>query len=312
MSSVVLQSDIPGLRRHSTGKVRDVYDLGQMLLIVTTDRISAYDSVMPTGIPDKGRVLTQLSRYWFLRITPFQATHYISAQPDIVESVLTDNDVSMTDDLRAMLSGRAMLTLKADVYPVECVVRGYLAGSLWSEYKAAGGERFPVSLHGIDLPAGLRESERLPEPIFTPATKAATGHDENISLTEMRDIIGSHAAEALRSASLRIYTHAAERALKAGIIIADTKFEFGMHNGVLMLVDEALTPDSSRFWDASLYEPGRAQPSFDKQYLRDWLVASGWNKEPPAPELPPDVVEQTAARYREAYRRLTGSELPAA
>ncbi|HSV75276.1 MAG TPA: phosphoribosylaminoimidazolesuccinocarboxamide synthase [Chthonomonadales bacterium] len=312
MSDVVLQSDIPGLRRHSSGKVRDVYDLGALLLIVTTDRVSAFDRVMPTGIPDKGRILTQISRHWFLHVSAFQPNHYVSAQPDFVESVLTDAGVALTPEMRSMLAGRAMVALKADVYPVECVVRGYLAGSLWSQYMAAGGARLPVTLHGIDLPAGLRHSDRLPEPIFTPATKAATGHDENIGMTEMRERIGSRAAETLRAASLRIYAYAADRALEAGIIIADTKFEFGMRDGVVMLVDEVLTPDSSRFWDAASYEAGKPQASFDKQFLRDWLVAAGWNREPPAPKLPDDVVEQTAARYREAYRRITGKELPPA
>jgi phosphoribosylaminoimidazole-succinocarboxamide synthase len=310
MPEPVLTTNIPGLPLFMTGKVRDVYDLGDTLLIVTTDRISAFDVVMPNGIPDKGRVLTQLSRFWFLQLRPFVANHLITADISFITARLIEKGISVTPELRQQLAGRSMLTLKASVFPVECVVRGYLAGSLWKEYVEAGGETRAVKLHDIELPAGLRESDRLPEPIFTPATKAQTGHDENISFQEMLGIVGFEDADALRKASLNIYRLASERALGRGIIIADTKFEFGIHNGSLTLVDEALTPDSSRFWSAATYEPGKSQPSYDKQYLRDWLLASGWNREPPAPPLPPDVIRDTAAKYREAYQLLTGEPLP--
>jgi phosphoribosylaminoimidazole-succinocarboxamide synthase len=310
MNTPVLSTDIPGLPRFMTGKVRDVYDLGDSLLLVTSDRISAYDIIMPNGIPDKGRVLTQMSRFWFLQLRPFIANHYITADIDYISARLAETKVALTPELRRQLAGRSTLALKAQVFPVECVVRGYLAGSLWKEYVDAGGEKSGATIHGIDLPAGLRESERLPEPIFTPATKAQTGHDENISLGEMTAIVGTEDARELKRASIEIYRTAARRALANGIILADTKFEFGIHKGTLTLVDEVLTPDSSRYWDLSTYQPGQSQPSFDKQFLRDWLSASGWNKEPPAPELPADVVMGTAARYREAYRRIVGEALP--
>lgn len=310
MTTPVLTTDIPGLDRFMTGKVRDVYDLGDSLLLVATDRISAYDVIMPNGIPDKGRVLTQISRFWFLHLRPFVGNHYITADIDYISARLGEKGVRLSPELRQQLAGRTMLTLKAQVFPVECVVRGYLAGSLWKEYVEAGGESGEVTIHGITLPGGLRESERLPEPIFTPATKAQTGHDENISVAEMTAIVGTEDAHELKRVSIDIYRTAAERALTNGIILADTKFEFGIHKGSLMLVDEVLTPDSSRFWDLSSYEPGKPQPSFDKQYVRDWLSASGWNKEPPAPELPSEVVAGTAARYREAYRRIVGEALP--
>ncbi len=310
MTSVILSSEIPGLPMTAKGKVRDIYDLGRTLLIVTTDRISAYDVVMPNGIPDKGRVLTGLSRFWFLQLRPFVANHYVTYDIDFIEARLLESGVELDFHKRQQLAGRTMLVLKADVFPVECVVRGYLAGSLWKEYVDAGGPSGPVTLHGIGLPGGLRESDRLPESIFTPATKATTGHDENISFAEMVNIIGATDAKILRTTSLDIYRLAAERAMRNGLIIADTKFEFGIHNGSVMLIDEALTPDSSRFWDAATYTPGRSQPSFDKQYLRDWLTQSGWNREPPAPDLPDEVVRNTGAKYREAYRRITGEELP--
>jgi phosphoribosylaminoimidazole-succinocarboxamide synthase len=312
MSDIQLTAEIPGLHRYATGKVRDIFDLGNMLLIVASDRISAFDVVMPNGIPDKGRVLTQLSRFWFLHLRPFLPNHYITSDMHFIMARLEEAGVHITSDLYRRLEGRAMLTLKAKVFPVECVVRGYLAGSFWKEYQEAGGERHEVTLHGVPLPAGLRESDRLPHPIFTPATKAHSGHDENISLSQMRHIVGEEMAERLKEVSLELYEAAAERALENGIIIADTKFEFGYHQGSLTLVDEALTPDSSRFWDAATYTPGQPQPSFDKQYLRDWLLASGWNRQPPAPQLPAEVVRGTAARYREALRRLTGIELSGA
>ena len=309
MAAPVLTTEIPGLKRFATGKVRDVYDLGDTLLIVATDRISAFDVIMANGIPDKGRVLTQLSRFWFRHLRPLVSTHYISINDDFIASRIVEAGGTVTPELRAALTGRCMLGVKAAAFPVECVVRGYLAGSLWKEYCTARGEARPVRLHGIPLPAGLRESERLPQPIFTPATKAESGHDENIGLEEAGRIVGADTARRLAEVSIALYSAAAERALREGIILADTKFEFGMHGGAITLIDEALTPDSSRFWDQAVYEPGRSQASYDKQYVRDWLEASGWNKEPPGPELPPDVVERTADKYREAYRRLVGSAL---
>jgi phosphoribosylaminoimidazole-succinocarboxamide synthase len=311
MPDIITSTNIPGLKRHATGKVRDVYDLGNLLLIVTTDRISAYDVVMPNGIPDKGRVLTQLSRFWFLNLRPFVANHYITADMQFITSRLVEKGAEIDSTTRATLEGRSMLVLKSEVFPVECVVRGYIAGSLWKEYLEAGGETRPVTLHGHLLPAGLRESERLPQPLFTPATKATSGHDENISVQEMMNIVGTEDGKALMQTSLDIYEAASHKALANGMMIADTKFEFGIHNGSLTLVDEALTPDSSRFWDTATYSPGRPQPSFDKQYLRDWLTQSGWNREPPPPELPSDVVQRTSSKYKEAYRRITGEELPA-
>lgn len=310
MTDIVLTTGIAGLERHSSGKVRDIYGLDDSLLIVTTDRISAFDSVMPDGIPDKGRVLTAFSRFWFRQLRPILPHHAIASDDAYIAARLAERGVDVTPALRTMLAGRSMLVVRAEVFPVECVVRGYLAGSLWKEYREAGGPERDAAVHGIRLPAGLRESDPLPEPIFTPATKAATGHDENIGMEEMRSIVGAAHARALAATSLSLYGFAADRARARGILIADTKFEFGLHRGTLTLVDEALTPDSSRFWDAARYEPGRSQPSFDKQYLRDWLVESGWSKEPPAPALPPDVVERTAEKYREAYRLVTGETLP--
>lgn len=300
---------IPGLVPLARGKVREVYDLGRELLIVASDRVSAFDSVMPTPIPHKGRVLTSLSRFWFRKLRPFVVTHYITTDIQYIADALQSAGVSVGPDLAASLEGRSMLAVRAEMLPVECVVRGYLAGSLWAEYRSAGGPERAVEIHGIHLPAGLRESDQLPEPLFTPATKAETGHDENISFDAMARLIGKDLAEQVRRVSTTVYMEAARLARERGVIIADTKFEFGLHNGVLTLADEVLTPDSSRFWDAATYAPGKPQESFDKQYLRDWLVESGWNKEPPAPALPEDVVKGTTNRYLEAYRRITGHEL---
>ncbi len=309
MTDTILTTEIPGLKKIATGKVREIYELGRTLLIVTTDRISAYDVVMPNAIPDKGKVLTQLSRFWFLDLRPFVANHYITHDFGYISARMGEAGVSVGHALEKQLAGRTMMVLKAEVFPVECVVRGYLAGSLWKEYVDAGGISSDVIIHGINMPGGMKESDRLLEPIFTPATKATTGHDENISFAEMRNIVGTDDAGILRKTSLDIYRLAAERALNKGIIIADTKFEFGIYNGNVTLIDEVLTPDSSRFWNAATYSPGKAQPSYDKQYLRDWLTASGWNKEPPAPELPQEVINNTAAKYRDAFRRITGEEL---
>ncbi|MGB2781846.1 MAG: phosphoribosylaminoimidazolesuccinocarboxamide synthase, partial [Phycisphaerae bacterium] len=276
------------------GKVRDVYDLGNQILIVATDRISAYDVVMPTGIPDKGRLLTQISLWWFEFLADVTPNHLVTA------------DVrKMPEAVRAQaetLEGRSMLCRKADVFPVECVVRGYLAGSGWREYEAHG------TVCGISLPKGLAQCDRLPEPLFTPATKAESGHDENISLERAGEIIGAETAEELRRRSVAVYAKAAQVARERGILIADTKFEWGRADGKIILVDEALTPDSSRFWPADSYEPGHDQPSFDKQFLRNWLDTLSWDKKPPGPELPDDIVSSTRARYVEAYERLTGKK----
>src|SRR5262245_24621962 len=291
--SALIESSLAGVpvRR---GKVRDVYDFGDRLLIVATDRISAFDWVLPTGIPDKGRVLTQMSEMWFSRLST--ANHLLSMNPDEVPLP------AGTD--RAGLAGRSMVVRKARVFPVECVVRGYLSGSGWKEYQKQG------SVCGIRLPAGLRESDALPEPIFTPATKEESGHDINIPFERMSGIVGAAAATELRRRSLAIYSQAAEYARSRGIIIADTKFEFGHCRGEIILIDEVLTPDSSRFWPADLYEPGHAQPSYDKQFVRDWLETTGWDKNSPPPALPDDVVTNTRAKYIEAFERLSGGNFP--
>ncbi|HET8521915.1 MAG TPA: phosphoribosylaminoimidazolesuccinocarboxamide synthase [Thermomicrobiales bacterium] len=288
---------IDGLPLFRRGKVRDTYDLGDSLLMVASDRISAFDVVLPTPIPLKGAVLTQLSRYWFDRTRTLCPNHLITA--DIAEF---PSDLRQFDD---RLAGRAMIVKKAERIDVECVMRGYLAGSGWAEYQRTG------TVCGVPLPPGLVEAARLPEPIFTPALKNDAGHDENVSMAEVERRIGVELAHQLEASSRRIYTAAAEVALRRGIILADSKFEFGFVNGELTLIDELLTPDSSRFWDTKTYSPGRAQPSFDKQFVRDWLVRSGWNKEPPGPELPADVVAGTARRYHEAFKRLTGAPLRA-
>jgi phosphoribosylaminoimidazole-succinocarboxamide synthase len=293
MSTVISQTDFGGLTLRARGKVRDIYEIGDQLLIVATDRLSAFDVVLPTPIPDKGRVLTQLSLFWFEKLADIVPNHVISAS-------------NFSGELAAYagaLEGRAMLVRRTEPIPIECVVRGYLSGSGWKDYQKTG------AVCGIALPAGLRESDRLPEPIFTPSTKATSGHDENISFDETVARIGGPLAEKLRDTSLEIYTSAAEFASARGIIIADTKFEFGLIGDELIWIDEALTPDSSRFWPASQYMPGQAQPSFDKQYVRDYLEKINWNKQPPAPALPPDVVAATRGKYREAYQRVTGHAL---
>ena len=289
----LLASDLPGLRRHSRGKVRDIYDLGEdRLLIVATDRLSAFDVVLPNGIPHKGAVLTQLSAHWFERTTHLVPNHMLSASLAALPEGLRQYE--------GQLAGRSMLVRRAERIDVECVVRGYLAGSAWAEYRRDG------IVAGEKPPAGLMESERLGEPLFTPATKAAAGHDENISFRTLADLVGMELAQRLRETSIALYRFAEGLARERGIIIADTKMEFGLRGGELMLIDELLTPDSSRFWPADRYVAGRGQPSFDKQFVRDWLEASGWNKEPPAPRLPEEIVARTAAKYVEAYERLTG------
>jgi phosphoribosylaminoimidazole-succinocarboxamide synthase len=293
MNSVVSQTNFPGLKLRGRGKVRDIYDLGDRLLIVATDRLSAFDVVLPTPIPDKGRVLTQLSLFWFEELADVVRHHVITA---------TDFTGNLAP-YAASLAGRAMLVRRTEPIPIECVVRGYISGSGWKDYQKSG------AICGVPLPSGLRESDKLPEPIFTPSTKATTGHDENISFDETVSRIGQGLAERLRETSLELYKRAADHAAKNGIIIADTKFEFGLLDGELIWIDEALTPDSSRFWPFADYAPGKAQSSFDKQYVRDYLERIGWNKQPPAPELPPDIVTATRDKYREAYQRITGHAL---
>jgi len=289
----VLQTNIPGLSVRR-GKVRDVYDLGDLLLLVSTDRISAFDWVLPTGIPDKGRVLTQVSAFWFDLLG--EPNHLITTDVgDMPLPAGVDLDV---------LAGRSTLCRKTEVVPIECVVRGYLVGSGWKEYQEQG------TVCGSRLPEGRTECARLDEPIFTPAIKAAQGHDENISFARMVELVGANVAEELRDRSLRIYERGVEHAWEKGIIIADTKFEWGRYGEGLILIDEVLTPDSSRFWPADEYAPGRNQPSFDKQFVRDWLESTAWDKNSPPPALPDDVVVQTRAKYIEAFERLTGRSWP--
>ncbi len=290
--SLLLESSLPFPVRR--GKVRDMYDLGDRLLMVSTDRISAFDYVLPTGIPDKGRVLTQISAFWFDMLDP--PHHLITTDLDAM-------DLPEGTD-REALEGRTMLVKKTRVVPIECVVRGYLAGSGWKEYQQS------QSVCGIPLPSGLVESSRFDEPIFTPATKAETGHDENISFERMVHEVGRDVAEQLRERSLQIYQQGAERAAQKGIIIADTKFEWGFDADQLILIDEVLTPDSSRFWPADDYVPGQSQPSFDKQFVRDWLSNTDWDKNSPPPALPEDIVRQTRAKYIEAFERLTDQSFP--
>ncbi len=291
MRPVVMQTHLPGIdiRR---GKVRDIYDFGDELLIVATDRISAYDVVMPTGIPDKGRILTQLSLFWFTFLSEITPNHLVTADmkkmPEAVRAQA------------ALFADRTMKVRKVNVYPIECVVRGYLAGSGWREYQAGG------TVCGIELPEGLKQCEALPEPIFTPATKAETGHDENISFARMAEIVGEDVARTLRERTLEVYHRAAAYAKERGILIADTKLEWGDLGGELVLADEVFTPDSSRFWPADVYAPGRDQPSFDKQFVRNWLDTLDWDKTPPGPPLPEEIVRKTRAKYAEAYKRLTG------
>ena len=295
MGAVVLQTDLSGLTLVRRGKVRDVYEVDDHLLIVATDRISAFDYVLGSGIPDKGKVLTQLSAFWF--------DHLGDAVPHHCLSVDVDSFPAAARVHRDILKGRTMLVRKTEPLPVECVARGYLSGSGWKDYVKTG------AICGVSLPPGLHESDRLPRSIFTPATKAESGHDENISEERAGEIVGSKLITRLRDLTLELYERGVVHADEHGIIIADTKFEFGMAGDTLVLIDEVLTPDSSRFWPKDQYAPGRAQPSFDKQFVRDHLEAIGWNKQPPVPSLPDDVIENTRAKYLEAYRRLTGREL---
>jgi phosphoribosylaminoimidazole-succinocarboxamide synthase len=289
----IRETNFAGLTPAARGKVRDIYDLGDKLLIVATDRLSAFDVVMPTPIPDKGRVLTQLSLFWFNLLRDVIPNHVLSS----------DNFPAPFDQFADDLAGRTMVVRKTKPLPIECVARGYLSGSGWKEYRTTG------KVCGIALPSGLRESDKLPEPIFTPATKAASGHDENIGFERAAEMIGKPLAEKVRNVTLEIYRRAAAYAQQRGILLADTKFEFGLLGEELIWIDEALTPDSSRFWSAAQYQPGGAQPSFDKQFVRDYLERIQWPKTPPGPDLPPDVVAATRAKYREAYRILVGHEL---
>lgn len=297
LNRILLQTDFPDLSLHARGKVRDLYSLNGRLLFVATDRISAFDYVLATGIPEKGRVLTQLSLFWFDFLKGTVKNHLLTANVDEYPAPLRAH--------AEQLRGRSMLVKKAQMIDVECVVRGYLSGSGWKDYQNTGG------VCGIKLPAGLRDSDKLPEPIFTPASKAVSGHDENISFDEMCKRTGKELAVELRDLSLSIYKKAADYAAGRGIIIADTKFEFGHTAEGLILADEVLTPDSSRFWPAEKYQPGRAQESFDKQFVRDYLETIKWNKQPPAPSLPEDVARKTSEKYIQAYRILAGRELPA-
>ena len=298
LDPALLQTDFPELELWASGKVRDIYRVdNDRLIFVATDRISAFDYVLATGIPNKGKVLTQLSIFWFDFLKGLIGNHMITAEIADYPAMLQPH--------AAELQGRSMLVVRADMVPIECVVRGYLSGSAWKEYREKG------SVSGIELPAGLRESDKLPAPIFTPATKAPSGHDENISFAEVIRRIGRETAEQLQDLSLRLYRKAADYAAGRGLIIADTKFEFGRTGRGMVLADEVLTPDSSRFWPADRYTPGEAQESFDKQYVRDYLERIRWNKQPPAPALPADVAQRTSEKYTEAYRRLTGRELQA-
>jgi phosphoribosylaminoimidazole-succinocarboxamide synthase len=290
-NQAIFETDLKGAPLWRRGKVRDVYDLGDHLLIVATDRLSAFDVVLPTPIPGKGRVLTQLSLFWFSLLRSMVPNHVRSSEVASYPERLRDQ--------ADQLDGRSMMVLKTEPLPVECVVRGYITGSGWKDYKKSG------AVCGIALPAGLRESDRLPEPIFTPTTKAETGHDESMSFGQVVDVLGEARAVEVRDLSLALYREAAAHAEQRGIILADTKFEFGLHDGRLVWIDEALTPDSSRFWPRDQYRPGQGQPSFDKQYVRDYLETLDWNKQPPAPSLPPEVVERTRAKYEESLARLT-------
>ena len=289
----LLHSAVFGLPPARIGKVREVYDLGTELLIVATDRISAFDCIMANGIPDKGAILTQMSAYWFAELADVCPNHVLSTDDATIQA--------RCPKPQPEIAGRATLAKKAQPLPIECIARGYIAGSLYKEYKQKGGK-----VHGLNLPEGLVDSDRLREPIFTPATKAESGHDENIDFDQMVDTVGQEVADLARTWTLALYQRAVTRCAEVGIILADTKFEFGLTDDGLILIDEALTPDSSRFWDAELYAPGKSQASFDKQFVRDFLEASSWDKVPPGPALPEDVVQQTRAKYLEAFRRVTG------
>ncbi len=293
--SPLLETDLPGIRKVGRGKVRDIYEIDDKLLFVATDRISAFDVVLPSGIPRKGEVLTQLSLFWFDFLKDICPNHLITAQVDEYPAEL--------HRFRAQLEGRSMLCKKLEMFPVECVARGYLEGSGWKDYQASG------QVCGIDLPLGLKQCSKLPEALFTPATKAESGHDENISFERAAQIVGAETAQKLKDLTIEIYDVAAQHGLARGLVIADTKLEFGTLDGEIVLGDEALTPDSSRYWPLELYRAGRAQQSYDKQYIREYLETLDWNKTPPGPELPPEVIENTTEKYLEAYVTITGEDL---
>ncbi|MFC2025282.1 phosphoribosylaminoimidazolesuccinocarboxamide synthase [Chloroflexota bacterium] len=299
--STLIETNLP-LPLFIRGKVRDSYILGNRLLIVATDRISAFDSVLPSGIPDKGLVLNQLSTFWFEKTKTLVPNHLIEVVDD-VHSLDSYLPAESRFPYPSYLAGRSMIVKKVKRIPVECVVRGYLSGSAWAEYQQAG------TISGLPFPKGLEESQELPQLLFTPTTKAETGHDQPLTMDEIKTLVGEDLSEEMKEKSLAVYSYTREYARARGIIIADTKFEFGLDDDKLILIDELLTPDSSRFWDATQYKAGQSQPSYDKQPVRDWLVQAGWNKEPPAPPLPPEVVEATTKRYREAYERLAGRKL---
>ena len=293
--TVLLETSIPYLKLHNKGKVREIFEIDGNLLLVATDRISAFDVILPNGIPHKGKVLTQMSEFWFELIGELTENHLITTSIDEIDKI--------TEEDRDLLRGRSMLVKKVDVIPVECIVRGYLAGSGWKEYKEHG------TVCKINLPDNLKESDKLPEPIFTPSTKAESGHDENISFEEAVKITGKELAEEIRQKSIAIYKKASEYALTKGIIISDTKFEWGKYGDKVILIDEVLTPDSSRFWPMESYSPGKPQPSFDKQFVRDYLESCGWDKNPPPPSLTEDIIRTTSEKYLEAYTKLTGKEI---
>jgi len=295
INETVLQLELPGIKKVKSGKVREMFDVGDRLLLVASDRISAFDVIMPNGIPRKGEVLTQISHFWFEKFACLVPNHLLAKADDLLPANL--------QPFADKLARRSMIVKKAKPLAIECIVRGYLSGSGWKEYKKS------QTVCGIKLPAGLTESTELPEPIFTPSTKAEAGHDENISFDEVCKTVGTELATQARDLSLKIYKAGRDYARQRGIIIADTKFEFGLSDGKLILIDEVLTPDSSRFWPADQYQPGRGQPSFDKQFVRDYLETLDWNKTPPGPKLPDDVVAKTSAKYLEAYERLTGKKL---
>ncbi len=294
--TVLLETSIPYLKLHNKGKVREIFEIDDNLLLVATDRISAFDVILPNGIPHKGAVLTQMSEFWFELIGELTENHLITTSIDEIDKI--------TEEDRDLLRGRSMLVKKVEVIPVECIVRGYIAGSGWKDYKKN------TAICGISLPGDLKESDKLPEPIFTPSTKAESGHDENISFEEAVNITGKELAEEIRQKSIAIYKKASEYALTKGIIISDTKFEWGKYGDKVILIDEVLTPDSSRFWPLESYSPGKSQPSFDKQFVRDHLEKSGWDKQSPPPSLPEDIIRITSEKYLEAYAKLTGEEIP--
>ncbi|MFC1900716.1 phosphoribosylaminoimidazolesuccinocarboxamide synthase [Chloroflexota bacterium] len=300
-SSVLINSDLP-LPPFIRGKVRDSYEIGDHLLIIATDRISVFDVILPTGIPDKGKVLNQISAFWFEKTKQIIPNHVVEVVYDVkcLDSYLP---ADKRFDYPASLSGRSMVVKKAERINIEWVLRGYLSGSAWAEYKESG------TIQGVPMPPGMQESQELPEVLFTPTTKAEEGHDMPMTMDEVKEMIGEAVTEEMKEKSLAVYTLAREYARERGIIIADTKMEFGLNDGKLIIIDELLTPDSSRFWDASRYKIGKSQPSYDKQPVRDWTENTGWNKTPPAPELTPEVVKATTARYREAYEKLTGKKL---